>query len=457
MIHSESDSNLSPRRRAWQAKTEDENLRRLLDEDSRNFLHQSASTPCLSAVRKAEGIWLEDMTGRRYMDFHGNNVHHIGYGHPRLIAAIKRQLDDLSFSPRRFTNEPAVAAARKLAEIAPGDLCKVLFAPSGSDAIDMSLKLARAATGRFKTISFWDSFHGSGFGGMSVGGELEFRSGPAGPLLPGTEHVAPFTCYRCPYGYQDIDGKPDLDTCKMTCATFIDYVLGKEGDVAAVIAEPMRAVPYLPPPGYWRQVREACDRHGALLIFDEIPNGLGKTGRMFACEHDGVVPDILVLGKSLGGAVVPIAAMITRPELDILGERALGHYTHEKNPVTCQAALTTIEIIEDEGLVENARVVGAHALDRLNEMAARHPLIGDVRGLGLLMGVELVLDRETKTPATDSAEAVMYAALEKGLNFKVTMGNILTLTPPLIINRDEMDCALDILDECLGEAGRAPL
>ncbi len=192
------------------------------------------------------------------------------------------------------------------------------------------------------------------------------------------------------------------------------------------------------------------------MIFDEIPNGLGKTGRMFACEHDGVVPDILVLGKALGGAVLPIAAMITRPELDILGERALGHYTHEKNPVTCRAALTTIEIIEDEGLVENARFVGAHALDRLNDMAARHPLIGDVRGLGLLMGVELVLDREAKTPATDSAEAVMYAALEKGLNFKVTMGNILTLTPPLIIDQDEMDSALDILDECLGEAGRAP-
>ena len=149
--------------------------------------------------------------------------------------------------------------------------------------------------------------------------------------------------------------------------------------------------------------------------------------------------------------------MVTRPELDILGEQALGHYTHEKNPVTCRAALTTIEIIEDEGLVENARVVGAHALDRLHDMAAHHPLIGDVRGLGLLMGVEVVLDREAKTPATDSAEAVMYAALEKGLNFKVSMGNILTLTPPLIISRDEMDRALDIVDDCLGEAGRAPL
>ena len=453
--HSEFDSNLSARRRAWQAKTGDEKIRRLLDEDSRYFLHQVASTPCLSAVSKAEGIWIEDMTGRRYMDFHGNNVHHIGYGHPRMIEAIKRQLDDLPFSPRRFTDEPAVAAARKLAEIAPGNLGKVLFSPSGSDAIDMALKLARAATGRFKTVSFWDSFHGAGFGAMSVGGEPEFRSGPAGPLLPGTEHVAPYTCYRCPYGYQDIDGKPDLDACKMTCATFIDYVLEKEGDVAAVVAEPVRAVPYIPPPGFWKSVRKACDRHGTLLIFDEIPNGLGKTGRMFASEHDGVVPDILVLGKALGGAVVPVAAMITRPELDILGERALGHYTHEKNPVTCRAALTTIEIIEDEGLVENARVVGAHALDRLHDMAARHPLIGDVRGLGLLLGVEMVLDREAKTPATDAADAVMYSALDKGLNFKVSMGNILAMAPPLIIGRDEMDRALDIVDECLGEAERA--
>ena len=147
----------------------------------------------------------------------------------------------------------------------------------------------------------------------------------------------------------------------MTCATFFDYVLGKEGDVTAVVAEPVRAVPYIPPPGFWKTVREACDRHGALLIFDEIPNGLGKTGRMFACEHDDVVPDILVLGKALGGAVVPIAAMITRPALDILGERALGHYTHEKNPVTCRAALTTIEIIEDE---DSSRTPGPSAPTR---------------------------------------------------------------------------------------------
>ena len=239
----------------------------------------------------------------------------------------------------------------------------------------------------------------------------------------------------------------------MTCANFVGYVLEKEGDVAAVIAEPVRAIPYIPPPGFWRTVRQACDDHGALLIFDEIAVGLGKTGRMFAGEHYGVSPDILVLGKALGGGIMPIAAMIAKPEFDVLENHALGHYTHEKNPVSCRAALTTIEIIEDEGLVENARIVGAHALDRLREMAGRHSIIGDVRGLGLQIGVELVLDRDEKTPAADAAERILYSALEKGLSMKITMGNILSLTPPLTITTEEMDAALTIIDECLAEAG----
>ena len=448
----EGESNLSPRRRAWGGAALDAATRALLDEDSRYFMHQSLSSPCLDVVRKAEGIWIEDVAGRRYMDFHGNSAHHIGYGHPRLVAALKRQLDELPFAPRRFTAEPAIALARKLVEITPAPLGKVLFAPSGSDAIEIALKIARAATGRFKTVSFWDSFHGAGFGGASVGGEATFRSGAIGPLLPGTEHVAPFTCYRCPYGYKDIDGKPDLDVCHMTCAGFVGYVLEREGDVAAVVAEPMRSVPYIPPPGFWREVRQACDRHGTLLIFDEIPSGLGKTGRMFACEHVDAAPDILVLGKALGGAAVPLAAVVARPEFDVAGDYAIGHYTHEKNPVLCRAGLTTIEIIEDEGLVDNARTVGARALERLNEMRRRHPLIGDVRGLGLMLGVELVADREAKTPANEAAEAVLYRALEGGLSFKLSMGNVITLTPPLIVTAAEMDTALDILDESLGAA-----
>ena len=450
---SEGESNLSARRRRWAEQNLDEAAKALVADDARHFLHQSVSTPCLTAIRRAEGVWIEDVQGRRYLDFHGNNVHHIGYGHPRLIAAIKAQLDALPFAPRRFTNEPAVELARKLAEITPGSLSKVLFTTGGSDAIDVALKVARAATGRFKTISFWDSFHGAGFGGASVGGEQLFHSGAIGPLLTGAEHVAPPTCYRCPYGYPDVDGQPDLSLCHMTCANFVRYVLDKEGDVAAVVAEPIRAVPYLPPPGFWAAVRAACDAAGALLIFDEIPTALGRTGTMFACEHEGVVPDILVLGKALGGAALPIAAAVCRPGLDVAGAYALGHYTHEKNPVTARAALTTIEIIEDEGLVERAADLGARALERLHAMADKHEIIGDVRGRGLLLGVELVVDRASKEPANEAAEAVFYRALEGGLSFKITMGNVLTLTPPLVIAEDDLIRGLDILEGCIAEVG----
>jgi 4-aminobutyrate aminotransferase len=450
----EGDQNLSRHHRAFVERCQDATTRALLAEDARHFLHQSLSSPCLSAVRRAEGIWLEDHAGRRYMDFHGNNVHHIGYGHPRLIAALKAQLDALPFAPRRFTCEPAVALAAKLTSLAPAGLDKLLLAPSGSDAIDMALKLARAVTGRHKTISFWDSFHGAGFGGSSIGGEALFRSGPVGPLLPGTEHVPPFACYRCPYGFADWQDTPDLERCGKACARMIRYVLAKETDVAAVIAEPIRAVPYIPPPGFWQEVRAACDEHGALLIFDEIPTGLGKTGRLFACEHFDVVPDMLVLGKGLGGGAVPVAALLARAEHDVLGDRALGHYTHEKNPLLARAALTTLEIIEEEGLVANAARVGALAQDLLGALKDRHPLVGDVRGLGLVLGVELVRDRATREPANAEADAVLYRCLERGLSFKTTFGNVLTLTPPLTVSETEMAAAVATLDAAIGEVAR---
>ena len=237
----------------------------------------------------------------------------------------------------------------------------------------------------------------------------------------------------------------------MACAAMVDYVLEREGDVAAVIAEPARAVPYLPPEGFWRHVRDSCDRHGVLLIFDEIPTGLGKTGRMFASEHDGVTPDILVLGKALGGGILPIAAVVARSDLDVAQDWALGHYTHEKNPVTTRAALTTIEIIEDEGLVENARHIGAIALAELAAMQQRQPAIGDVRGLGLLLGIDLVQDRATKAPAKDLAERVLYRALDAGLSFKTTMGNVLTLTPPLTVTEAQMRQALSIIEQAIAQ------
>lgn len=452
---SEGDVNTSPERAKWQAGALDPAGRRIVAEDSAVFLSQSLSSPCLAAVAKAEGIWLEDTSGRRYMDFHGNNAHHIGYAHPRLVAAVKAQIDRLSFSPRRFANPAATALAQKLTAIAPKGLDKVLFTTGGSDAIDVAIKYARAFTGRHKTVSFWDAFHGAGFGGSSVGGEALFRSGKVGPLLPGASHVPPFACYRCPYGYPAPDGVPDLRLCRMACASMVEYVLEKEGDVAAVIAEPIRAVPYVPPPDFWRTVREACDRHGALLIFDEIPLGLGKTGRMFVAEHFGIAPDMLVLGKALGGGMLPIAAMLARADLDVAGEQAFGHYTHEKNPVTAAAALETVRIIEDEGLVENAATVGAFAMERLEAMKARRRMIGAVRGKGLALGIELVQDRDAKTPASAAADRVLYRALSAGLNFKLTMGNVIALTPPLIVTKAQMEQALAILENCLIEEERA--
>lgn len=452
----ESDTNATPRRREYQRRNLDEAARSLLDRDARAFLHQSVSTPCLNAVRKAEGLWIEDLAGRRYMDFHGNNVHHLGHAHPRVVAAIRAQLDALTFAPRRYTCEPAVELAEALARVAPAGLTKALFTTGGSDAIEVAIKLARAVTGRHKTLSFWDSFHGAGFGAASVGGEALFRSGPVGPLLSGTEHVAPFACYRCPYGYAtDAEGEPPLEVCRLACAQMVRYVLEREQDVAAVIAEPARAVPYIPPPGFWQAVRDACDAHGALLVFDEIPTGLGKTGRWFSCEHDGVCPDILVVGKALGGGVLPIAAVLARPELDVAGDFAFGHYTHEKNPVTARAALETLRVIEDERLVENAARLGAIARERLDGWRASHPSVGDVRGRGLLLGIELVCTRAGREPDAPLAEDVLYRALEAGLSFKTTMGNVLTLTPPLVLTEPELHRALDILEEALGAAERA--
>jgi 4-aminobutyrate aminotransferase len=379
------------------------------------------------------------LEGRRYMDFHGNDVHQVGFANPRVLAAVTEQMHALPFCTRRYTNIPAIRLAEKLASLAPGNLNKVLLAPGGTTAIGMALKLARVATGRFKTISMWGSFHGASLDAISVGGEAMFRSG-IGPLLPGTEHVPPPNAYRCVFGCNG--------SCNLRCADYIEYVLEKEGDVGAVIAETVRNTGVIPPPDYWRRVRAACTRHGALLILDEI-HGLGRTGRMFSCEHYDVVPDILVLGKSLGGALFPLAAIVAREDLDVAPHMALGHYTHEKNPVACAAALATLEFIEQEDLVAKSRELGAWALERLRDMQARQPRIGDVRGLGLLLNVELVEDREKRTPATDLAERVMYEALSLGLSFKVTMGNVITLAPPLTITQEEMARALEILEKSL--------
>jgi 4-aminobutyrate aminotransferase len=251
--------------------------------------------------------------------------------------------------------------------------------------------------------------------------------------MPGCQHVPPPDPRHCPWHCEM--------TCQLHCADYIEYVLEKEGDVAAVIAETVRCTPFIPPAEYWKRVRAACDRHGALLILDEIPTCLGRTGKMFVCEHYGIVPDMLVIGKGLGGGIFPLAAFIAREHLDCAQTKSLGHYTHEKNPVACAAGLATIEFIERTNLLQHVRELSDYTLEGLRGMAKEFPIIKDVRGLGLLLGVEL----------SGQAERIMYSALTRGLNFKVTMGNILTLTPALTITREEMDRALAILRECFAE------
>lgn len=444
-LRTEGDLNLSPARQAWSQAHVGEAAQALLKEDSKYFLHQSLSTPCLNVLSSCQGSYLEDLEGRRILDFHGNNVHQVGFGNPEVIAAITDQLQNLSFCTRRYTNQPAIDLAKKLVELAPGEESRVLFAPGGTAAIGMALKLARAATGRHKTISMWDSFHGASLDAISIGGEAIFRE-KAGPLLPGCEHVPPADPRQCPFrcGAQ----------CNLQCANYIEYVLEKEGDVAAVIAETVRSTPFIPPPEYWRQIRAACDRHGALLILDEIPHCLGRTGKMFTCEHYDVVPDILVIGKGLGGGVFPLAAMIAKAELNVSADRALGHYTHEKNPVACAAALATLRHVENGQFLDRVTALGERVRDHYLGFQKEHPVVAQFRGLGLLMGVRVSAGGNDQSRDNELAEFVMYRCLSRGLNFKLTLGSTVTLTPPLTISDDELSEALAILDESLIEAER---
>jgi 4-aminobutyrate aminotransferase len=349
----------------------------------------------------------------------------------------------MTFCPRRYTNSTAVDLAQKLAEVTPGDLCKSLFCPGGSEAIEMAITLAKQVTGHFKTISFWDSFHGAGFAAASVGGEELFKGG-MGPMMPGAMHVEFPNYYRNPWGFSSQE-EVDKEYLRQ-----IKTILEREPGVAAIIGEPISATPVVPSKNYWKGVKDLCERYGALVIFDEIIEGFGRTGKMFASEHF-ITPDVLVLGKSMGGGLLPFAGIVTKQRYDNLKHRSIGHYTHEKNALCSTAALAEIEYIQKNNLVENAARVGAHAMSRLNELKEKHPLIGNIAGVGLHLGIDLVKDPKTKERAVEEADSIMYKAMERGLAFKTIEGNIITLRPALTITMEEMDQVVDILDDTIGE------
>ncbi|CAG5070598.1 Isoleucine 2-epimerase [Dyadobacter sp. CECT 9623] len=443
----EGDINLSSARREWYALISDAETVSYLHEDETHFLHQSLSTPCLDVLASCDGIYLTDVQGKTYMDFHGNNVHQLGYRNSYIVEKLKEQLDILPFSPRRYTNVPAIELAKKLCSLMPGDLNRVLFAPGGTSAISMALKLARVVTGKHKVISLWDSFHGASLDAISAGGELDFRK-DMGPLMPGVERIPPPMTYRGPFSAA---GNGDLPY-----ADYLEYVIEKEGDIGAFLIETIRNTDVqIPSQEYWQKVRRICTKHNVLLILDEIPIAFGRTGKMFAFEHYDLEPDIVCLGKGLGGGIMPMAAIVARDSYNIAQNISLGHFTHEKSPLGSVAALAMFEYMEQNQILEKVMQDEEFMREELNGLKAKFPLIGDVRGIGLLWGIELVTNRETKEKAVKQAEIVMYECLKNGLSFKVSQGNVIQLSPPLIITRGQLKEALAILENALKIASDA--
>ncbi|EGQ7697246.1 aspartate aminotransferase family protein [Vibrio vulnificus] len=442
-FRSEGDVNTTPARQAWNASMDDERTQALLKRDSEVFLHQAMSTPCLDTLEAAEGIYIQDSTGKKYMDFHGNNVHQLGYGHPHVIKRVQEQIAKLPFSPRRFTNETAIECAEKLTQVCGGELNRVLFAPGGTSAVGMALKLARHVTGNYKVVSLWDSFHGASLDAISVGGEACFRQG-MGPLIAGVERIPPAVSYRGAF--------PVADGSDVHYADYLEYVIEKEGGVGAFIAEAVRNTDVqVPSKAYWKRIREICDKHNVMLIIDDIPNGMGRSGEWFTYQAYDIEPDMLCIGKGLGGGLVPIAAMVTKDKYNTAEQISMGHYTHEKSPIGCAAALATMEAIEQDGLLDKAKADSQFMREKLLEMKAKYPVIGDVRGIGMLWGIELVTDHESKARAYDEAEAVLYQCLNNGVSFKVSQGNVIQLSPPLIITREQLTEALAIFEEAIAK------
>jgi len=433
-LATEGDINFSDARQTWWKKIENPKINENLVKDNRCFLHQSLSTPCLNSIEECEGIYLIDSAGKKYMDFHGNNVHQIGFRNQYVIERVKSVLDKLPFSTRRYTNKYAIEAAEKLAETTQGKLSKVLFAPGGTSAVGIAIKLARLITGKPKIISMWDSFHGASMDSISVGGEALFRNN-IGPLMPGVIHIPPYNSYR------------PLWNSESQYIKYIEYLFEHEPEIGCFMAETIRNTDVnLPSKSFWKKIRELCDKFGVLLCLDEIPICMGRTGKMYAYEHYDIIPDILILGKGLGGGIIPFAAILTKDEYDKFGSISLGHYTHEKSPTGSAACTATIQYINDNNLISQAVELGKYFGIKLVQLHSKYRIIGDVRGIGLLWAIELVENRKNKQKATEKAEQIMYYCLEHGLNFKVSQGSIISLSPPLIINKVQLDTAIDILD-----------
>jgi len=415
-------------------------------------------------MSRADGMYYWDVNGKKYLDaLSGVFIASVGHNNRRVIDAIKEQMDTLSVSPAfHGSNPPAVRLANRLVELAPADLSAVKFFSGGAEATEAAIKMARQyhkLTGhatKFKVISRYLSWHGSTIGSLSASG-LPSRRAVNEPLAPGFVHVFPPTCYRCPFG-------KEYPACELTCATLIEDVIRLEGPetVAAVMVEPIGNTGGIidPPEEYLPLLREICDRHNVLLIFDEVITGIGRTGMMFAAETFGVTPDLLCLGKGISGGYAPLAALLCRQQVadafwgDVETNPGFveGH-TYEGNPIACAAGLATLNEIVERDLCRHARQAGRWLRSGLEQLR-HHGVVGDIRGKGLFQGIEFVKDLTTKEPFDPPIGMLIgQRALSNGLLTRFDP-HWLGVAPPLIIQQDQIEEMVEILDRSIAEVIR---
>jgi taurine---2-oxoglutarate transaminase len=434
--------------------------RQVVEDAKRYVLHSWSVQDALDPipVAGAEGRYFWDYDGKRYLDFASQLVNvSIGHQHPKVIAAIKEQAEKLCTIGPPMATEPRSTLARMLAEITPGDLSMAFFTNGGAEANENAIKLARWYTGRHKIVARYRSYHGATAGAITATGDP--RRWPSEPGIPGIVRILDPYTYRCPVGHPD-----PCPVC--TGAPHLEEILQYEGPqtVAAVILETVTGTNgVIPPPeGYLQAIREVCDRHGILLIADEVMAGFGRTGKWFAVENWDVVPDIITLAKGINSGYVPLGAMVIREPIAhwVRDKYFAGGLTYSGHPLACAAAVASIEAFKEEGIVENAAEMGGVFAEHLRALQDKHPSIGEVRGLGCFWGVELVRSRETREPLVPfnaSGEAfapmarVSKAALDRGL-YLMTHWNVIMVCPPLTITRDELDEGISTLDEALAIA-----
>jgi 4-aminobutyrate aminotransferase len=401
------------------------------------------------AVKRAQGLMVEDVDGNRFLDCAaGIAVCATGHCHPRVVQAIQQQAEQLlHICGADFYDPLYVSLAERLGRLAPGnDPKRVFLANSGAEAVEAALKLARHHTGRPRVLAFLGAFHGRTMGAVSLtASKTVYREG-FGPLVPGIAHVPYAYCYRCVYNLT-------YPECNLACIDHIEQVLFARtlpaDEVAAIFVEPVQGEGgyIVPPPNWLPRLRALCDKYGILLVADEVQSGIGRTGRMFAIEHWDVEPDIICSAKALASGM-PVSAMIARDEIMSWPVGAHGS-TYGGNPVCCAAALATLDVIEEESLVDNASRVGGRLLGKLREFALQSRIIGDVRGLGLMIGVEMVKDRETRAMAKEEANQVVLECFKQGLLLLPCGPNGIRFSPPLVITEAQADTAFEIFAQAV--------